>query len=656
MKKLILLFSLFILLSLGNVQTFATSLSYSMGSVSQQEIYEDVVYVRSQGTSTNDAGATTQQNVNAIIKNSDANIQVVTWNRFNSSGQWTMGTVEEIARHFEAHNPGYRVISAVNADYFAYSPTRTISANMIMGGHIFKANNHEKYLSVGFDYSAQELVSNKRVSYGDYALTIYNKENNGIDFVIPLQGLNTNALGDNRTSVFYNTNNMNINDAKKYVVSQPTAISYMDLHLFGKGEISQITSENRHVSNQEFVVVTNDSAVMAALDEKPMVRVQRLVTGDFNQSDIIIGVDSQILMNGAVRPFNAIGGQSDSNNQSRHPRTGFCVTANQDFVMATVDGRQASGPAGIYSSGVNLREFAEVMRSFDCVDGFNLDGGGSTQMIIRNSSGGFDVVNSPSEGPHFPSNHSLHRIEYRRVANALLFVVPDINVNANYSNFTRDGLTLDFEIQANDDVAIHSQKLIVNNQEISLDEGIETIELRDLNDNGLNVINFQFTYEINSNVYTRVFHQKIIDLSVDSGIREAQIPHNFVVEFRNDESVNGFKVFVSYDDPDSMLSRISVIRLDNNQRLTAFVEHRGTRAAVVSDAELGKEYSFRVEYFYDLNTKSATLDEVFTYVYQLHEEEVENNEDASFVLYGAIALSIVLVIATGIIMIRKSRR
>ena len=51
-----------------------------------------------------------------------------------------------------------------------------------------------------------------------------------------------------------------------------------------------------------------------------------------------------------------------------------------------MDGRQIS------SSGMNLYELADLMVQIGVYQGINLDGGGSTTMVIRN-----EVVNSPSD-------------------------------------------------------------------------------------------------------------------------------------------------------------------------------------------------------------------------------------------------------------------
>lgn len=73
--------------------------------------------------------------------------------------------------------------------------------------------------------------------------------------------------------------------------------------------------------------------------------------------------------------------------ENRHPRTGVGFSNDSTIVyFITVDGRQKT------SRGMNLLEFADLMIDEGIYQGLNLDGGGSTTMVIKNK-----VVNSPSD-------------------------------------------------------------------------------------------------------------------------------------------------------------------------------------------------------------------------------------------------------------------
>jgi exopolysaccharide biosynthesis protein len=72
----------------------------------------------------------------------------------------------------------------------------------------------------------------------------------------------------------------------------------------------------------------------------------------------------------------------------RHPRTLAGVTVDGVLILAVVDGR-APGTA----VGASFFESAELMRWLGARDAMNLDGGGSSTMVI-----GREVVNQPSDG------------------------------------------------------------------------------------------------------------------------------------------------------------------------------------------------------------------------------------------------------------------
>jgi len=73
---------------------------------------------------------------------------------------------------------------------------------------------------------------------------------------------------------------------------------------------------------------------------------------------------------------------------ARHPRTAVGVKADGTLVFVVVDGRRPKE-----SVGMSLPELTDLMLEFECVSAVNLDGGGSTTMVI-----GDEIVNQPSGG------------------------------------------------------------------------------------------------------------------------------------------------------------------------------------------------------------------------------------------------------------------
>ena len=67
-----------------------------------------------------------------------------------------------------------------------------------------------------------------------------------------------------------------------------------------------------------------------------------------------------------------------------HPRTAAARTADGSLILMVVDGRQPG------SRGVNLEELAALLRGVGAVDAVNLDGGGSSTLVVNGS-----LVNRP---------------------------------------------------------------------------------------------------------------------------------------------------------------------------------------------------------------------------------------------------------------------
>jgi hypothetical protein len=75
-----------------------------------------------------------------------------------------------------------------------------------------------------------------------------------------------------------------------------------------------------------------------------------------------------------------------------HPRTSVGLDSSARFMcLVAVDGRQAG-----YSEGMTTYELATFMKALGCSDAINLDGGGSTVLMVKDESGQLQILNRPS--------------------------------------------------------------------------------------------------------------------------------------------------------------------------------------------------------------------------------------------------------------------
>jgi exopolysaccharide biosynthesis protein len=93
---------------------------------------------------------------------------------------------------------------------------------------------------------------------------------------------------------------------------------------------------------------------------------------------------SPLLMDGRIIP--------NSGDQALHPRTALGFDDGGSWLLLiVVDGRQSG-----VSEGVTLYELAEILQSKGCSQSINLDGGGSSILLLQESGKELRVLNRPS--------------------------------------------------------------------------------------------------------------------------------------------------------------------------------------------------------------------------------------------------------------------
>ena len=120
----------------------------------------------------------------------------------------------------------------------------------------------------------------------------------------------------------------------------------------------------------------------------------------------IVGGSSMVLVRGKV----TIGADAPA------PRTGVGIDpAGRKLVLLVVDGRRLS-----HSAGISQRQLGEELLKLGCSEGLNLDGGGSTTLVMRDREADqWQLLNRPSDGHDAPLPMSVER----PVANVLGVIV-----------------------------------------------------------------------------------------------------------------------------------------------------------------------------------------------------------------------------------------
>lgn len=100
-----------------------------------------------------------------------------------------------------------------------------------------------------------------------------------------------------------------------------------------------------------------------------------------------VGAGPMLLQDGRVTITSDAEGFGNTSIPAVHPRTAAGVTSDGSLVLMVVDGRQDA------SRGVDLHELAVLMQSAGAIDALNLDGGGSSTLVVAGQ-----LINRPTGG------------------------------------------------------------------------------------------------------------------------------------------------------------------------------------------------------------------------------------------------------------------
>jgi formylglycine-generating enzyme required for sulfatase activity len=140
-------------------------------------------------------------------------------------------------------------------------------------------------------------------------------------------------------------------------------------------------------SNGKMVSSFSSSWPALNITKENVPAIIRNTTDGYSLFNAIAG-SALIVSNGANNAY----GLTDSLSTDLHPRTAAGISADGNtLILMTVDGRNAE-----VSLGVSLVELANLMIEYGAANAINLDGGGSTQMIIDEGAGAY-TANVPSE-------------------------------------------------------------------------------------------------------------------------------------------------------------------------------------------------------------------------------------------------------------------
>jgi len=179
----------------------------------------------------------------------------------------------------------------------------------------------------------------------------------------------------------------------------PTSVEFTVRPENGKDVIQEVYYGNAPIPEDGYVLsyqgTSGNIAELAVGDE---ISVTTYYPSGYENIKAMLGCGPLLVRNGQVQKPDLTNLQPNLN--QLQPRSAIGVTADNHLLLVTVDGRNASG-----SAGMRFEALADLMKELGARDAMALDGGGSTTLYA-----GEKVVNTPSGGSE------------RKVANAILII------------------------------------------------------------------------------------------------------------------------------------------------------------------------------------------------------------------------------------------
>ena len=396
MKKIII----FILLTIFAFGAFEVPSTYAYFRV--EEDTKDTVYVdgvrhtKIVGSINND-GKITRQVMNYIganvVQNQDLNIVVGDnyYNHQDENNKWGMFNIHALVENVHSRYSHFEVIAGVNGDFYDINNTgRPVSAHIRNFEVVHKGDTTSRPL-VGFKDNGEVVFGLPQ--FEGYELLVFNDEGQ-LKNKLDVNHINSDPLNDNEISVYFDNHLNALPEGleKVYINGIETKFTESNGNYFGKGMFTSEVPENEGIAENHFVIAGKGFNQDNLITETDTVVVQVGVTGIFEDVRFALGSDRQpLVINGAVNASLNAGASWDF----PAPRTAVGVKEDGTVFFVVVDGRNK--PLGM--EGVTLPELAEIMYYFGAVEAFNLDGGGSSTMTLKDiENGGYMILNTPSDG------------------------------------------------------------------------------------------------------------------------------------------------------------------------------------------------------------------------------------------------------------------
>jgi len=293
------------------------------------------------------------------------------WLKFQSVKSGDKLTAFEKTSSAAARNnyEGHKVVGAINGDFYNTSTGEQVGTQ-IVNGELLKVTSD--WLNIAFDINDNPMIGTQ--SFSGSIITS--------DSIKSISGVNRIRVTDEM--IFYNSFMGNSTFTNQYGTEarlvpidswlvNDTIKCLVDTVMAGAGNI-QIGKGKAVLSGHGI----SSAFLINNFHKGDTVKIVLNLSPALPKLEQLIGGNTWLVKNGIA----------NTDNGDRHPRTsiGFNHDTSKIFLFS-LDGRQAA-----LSVGMSYKELGNYMIKWGVYQGLNLDGGGSTTMVVRDV-----IVNSPSD-------------------------------------------------------------------------------------------------------------------------------------------------------------------------------------------------------------------------------------------------------------------
>ncbi len=293
-----------------------------------------------------------------------------------------------IAQRYAANS---RVVAAINADFFSFEPPGISEGPQVANSVLLKSEGHHREALEDRHLRLQPVFAIRQNGKPAVTFTRFDGVVRLGDQTFPLAGVNVRARND---SAFVFT--------PFYGTTTPVDSSALEL-IVRNGMVAGADSlaEGVAIPDSGMVIVLKGAARASLVSFHPRAGAAWVgeLAGLERAREVVGGYPMLLQKSHAVHHDEA--GLRPTFSDRRHPRAAIGIDRKGAVHIVAVDGRQPG-----HSDGMTLQELGDFLLAHGITDAMNLDGGGSTTLVVAGH-----IVNRPSDASG-----------ERAVSNALLLI------------------------------------------------------------------------------------------------------------------------------------------------------------------------------------------------------------------------------------------